>query len=561
LRDNVSGQIHCLVPEIPASSSVTGCNFVYAGSSLDGSRAFFASGAAYAGAPTGPGFSLYEWSEAKGLQLLSVLTNGTPATPLGSTTFGPRGEVSSVSNCQTGQSILRHAISADGSHAIWTYAPTGQPSQLLDRINGTETIQLDALPAKKENPGPGPSGNGIYWAASTDGSVVYFTSQNRLTSGSKSAPGEEDLYRYDFNSPTIHLVNLTKNSLLVPGDVKGVVGASDDGAYVYFVAGAVLTGEEQNEAGLEAQAGKDNLYVWNAGQTRFIATLAPEDAEDWGVQPAGQSARVVADGRHLAFLSVDAEDLAGFENKIAQGEHCQYEPLFKKLVGSPLCAQAFLYDAESGHLTCASCNPSGSRPTGPTLLPGWTNVYEGPRLLSDDGSRLFFESMDRLLQSDESAKRDVYEFELPGTGSCSASSPNFDPTSGGCHFLLSGGRSPDETYLVDASADGRDVFFSTRAQLVGWADGNQNYDIYDYRVGGGFPEPPPAPDCTGEGSCLAPPPPEPSRSSRATPNFTGPANSKPKPKPKKHHKKKQTKKHKKKGKGSKQQHKKGRANR
>ena len=39
-------------------------------------------------------------------------------------------------------------------------------------------------------------------------------------------------------------------------------------------------------------------------------------------------------------------------------------------------------------------------------------------------------------------------------------------------------RASDESYLVDASADGRDVFFSTRSALVGW-DENENYDIYD----------------------------------------------------------------------------------
>ena len=64
----------------------------------------------------------------------------------------------------------------------------------------------------------------------------------------------------------------------------------------------------------------------------------------------------------------------------------------------------------------------------------------------------------------------------------------FDPTSGGCHFLLSDGKSEDESYLVDASANGRDVFFSTRQSLVGW-DANDNYDVYDAREGGGFPEP------------------------------------------------------------------------
>ena len=37
-------------------------------------------------------------------------------------------------------------------------------------------------------------------------------------------------------------------------------------------------------------------------------------------------ARVTPDGRHLAFLSIEAEKLAGYDNTIAAGEHCQYAP-------------------------------------------------------------------------------------------------------------------------------------------------------------------------------------------------------------------------------------------
>jgi hypothetical protein len=195
-------------------------------------------------------------------------------------------------------------------------------------------------------------------------------------------------------------------------------------------------------------------------------------------------------------------------------------------------------------LTCASCNPAGARPIGPTLLPRLTNVYEAPRYLSDDGSRLFFESYDALLPGDENVKRDVYEFERTGKGSCDAQNPNFDPAASGCHFLISSGKSTDETFLIDGSGDGRDVFFSTRSSLVGW-DTNQNYDVYDAREGGGFPEPSPSlPPCQGE-ACKAPASSAPAVSS--PPRFEGPGNQAQKPKkPRKHkhaHKHKAKKKH------------------
>jgi hypothetical protein len=523
LRNNQAGALECLTPEAPGSgapgSGSSGVCLTYAGVSEDGSRAFFAAPATYADAPAGAGTNLYEWHDG-GLRLASILPNGTsaPATP--KTSFG-----AGNTNCQWGESILRHVVSDDGSRAFWTYVPAESgPSQLLARVNGSETLQLD-----KRTSGAG-SGNGVFWAASADGSVVYFTDVNRLIPGSKSEPGKPDLYRYEVGKPS-PLTNLTLGP--VPGDVGGVVGASDDGSYVYFVAGAILSGEEENHSGRKAVAGQSNLYVYHENVTRFVATLASidPDVNDWTDQPKSLSARVSPDGLHLAFLSIEAEALAGYDNRVANdtitgGNHCVWNPLTRKFIGTALCPQAFLYDAETEELTCASCSPSGARPLGPTLLPGWTNVFEGPRYLSENGSRLFFETYDALTTADENGKRDVYEFEVPEEGTCTSVNSSFDPASGGCQFLLSGGKSEDESYLVDASANGRDAFISTRNHLVGW-DANENFDVYDFREGGGFPEPPPMPPiCVGEG-CKPPAPPQPEITSPATPEFQGPGNAKP----------------------------------
>jgi sugar lactone lactonase YvrE len=560
LRDNESGALKCLSPEAPNSTVAFGNCFTFAGSSADGTHAYFSSLVPYAGTPTGEGASLYEWSASGGLKPVSILPGqSTPVAPARDTSFG-----AADGNCVTGLATMRHVVSADGSRAIWTYAPNGkgfEPVQLLDRVNGNETVQLD-----KVQTGGGKPGNGVFWTASTDGSVVYFTDVNRLIAGSDSVKGEEDLYRYEFGSPT-PLTNLTLNSGNVPGDVRGVVGASDDGSYVYFTAGAVLSGAEENEAGQKAAAGKENLYLFHAGQTKFIATLDPRDEYVRSEQPRNLSARVSPDGRHLAFLSYASKALAGYDSTVADGRivgnppvHCVWDELTKEFEDDPTCAEAFLYDAEDGALHCVSCNPSGSRPLGPTLLPGWTNVYEGPRLLSDNGSRVFFETYDQLVAADENLKRDVYGFETPGEGTCTNASANFDPVSGGCHFLVSSGKDSDESYLVDASADGRDVFFSTRSRLTGW-DVNDNFDVYDYRVGGGFPEPPtPAAACVSRASCKSPATPPPAPPTPATPTFTGPANAKPKQsKPKKNKKHKQKKHHKKKSKHH--ANKKGRAGR
>ena len=506
LRDSASGAIHCLTPESPASPPTC---FLYAGASEDGSRAFFASDGVYAGAPNKGEFhyNLYEWSAAKGLELASILPasqGGGPAEPTGGTTFGPSLGKSFSSNCQISLTIMRHVVSADGRTAFWTYEPASGPTQLLARIGGEETIQLDA----KYPSGKG-GGEGSLLAASKDGSLAIFTAPGKLTADSKAAG---QLYAYDTVERT--LKDLTPGE--VAPEIQGILGASDDASRVYFVAKGVLSGEEEGARGEKAEAGKFNLYLSDEGKTSFIARLSGEDLNDWETQPRVLSARVSPDGRNVDFLSVEAKALAGYDNTVAKGQHCLYQPVEKKMVGGPLCAQAFSYDAAADSLTCASCNPSGARPLGPTLLPPWGNPFEASRHLSDDGSRLFFESFDKLSLSDENERRDVYEFERAGSGTCDGQSSAFDPLSGGCHFLISGGKSSDETFLVDAGASGRDVFFSTRSVLTGW-DTNGNYDVYDAREGGGFPEPSERPSCEGE-VCKPPATAPPSLSSPVTPH-------------------------------------------
>jgi hypothetical protein len=104
------------------------------------------------------------------------------------------------------------------------------------------------------------------------------------------------------------------------------------------------------------------------------------------------------------------------------------------------------------------------------------------RPLSSDGRWAFFNSPDALVPGDVNGRVDAYEYDFE-TGRVG---------------LLSSGRASSDSYFLDASASGRDVFFVTRERLVGW-DVDASYDLYDARVGGGFPEPviPPA-ACQGD---------------------------------------------------------------
>jgi hypothetical protein len=504
-RDNTTGSLEAITTEEHHPQIASGAEYClsYGGTSADSRHVFFAAKGILAGAqpePAAPldGFNLYEWSAEKPpserLSLVSVLPDGTPATAALGTGFGGSGV---SKGCAVSKALLRHAISSDGSRVLWTYSGTyqGAPNPLLARLpQSEETVRLD-----KPNTGvSGSGGEGRYQDASRDGSKVFFTDTIKLTAGATATAGAPDLYRYDFAAPEgERLTDLTAPEPVeagnVPAGVKGVIGASADGTRAYFVATGALT-EEENEAHEKAVSGQSNLFAWQEGEgIRFVAGLAGlADASDWALNP---TARVSPDCMHLVFLST--RSLTGYDNAEAIKEACG-----NPTVEEELCPQVFVYDLASGDLACASCNPTNERPAGPSSLPTAKAPYEQPRYLSDDGTRLFFESSDALSPHDTNGKRDVYEFERPGSGSCTAGAPTYNPAASGCLFLISGGASPDSSYLVDASGDARDVFISTREQLYP-ADKDDRFDVYDARVGGGFPYNPPIPcegSCRGEGT-------------------------------------------------------------
>ena len=183
------------------------------------------------------------------------------------------------------------------------------------------------------------------------------------------------------------------------------------------------------------------------------------------VSPNLRSSRVGADGGVAVFAST--APLTGFDNTDAESGKADRE--------------IFRYDAAAdggaGRLDCVSCNPSGVRPSG-KLGPHYTRFFwaaakipahemstYASRVLSTDGSRLFFESFEALTPRDTNAKQDVYEWQEPGSGGCTQASPEHSPINGGCVSLISSGRSSEDTAFVDASADGKDVFIATASSL------------------------------------------------------------------------------------------------
>lgn len=335
-------------------------------------------------------------------------------------------------------------ISADGSRVFWT-----AEGQLYVREGGVRTVKLNA--SRREVS----LGDGIatLLAISGDGSKAFFSDSTSLTNAADDNGG---LYEYDLEDETLRLLTPHPSG----PDIEGVLGVARDGSVVYFVSSAALA------AG--AQGVQPNLYVERAGTLELIATLSPRDMLSWTPILEERTSRVTADGDRLAFLS--HASLTGYDNTEAAS-------------GEPV-SELFVYDAGEDRLACVSCNPTGAPPIGPTTLPRGTPSSYRPHVFSADGSRIFFNSADALVPRDSNHRQDVYVF------------------ADGEPQLISTGVSSDISALVDVGGGGDDVFFTTRSRLVA-GDNDNNADLYDARVGGGFPVSPDPLPCTGE-ACRGP---------------------------------------------------------
>src|ERR1700691_1584002 len=182
--------------------------------------------------------------------------------------------------------------------------------------------------------------------------------------------------------------------------------------------------------------------------------------------------------------------------------------------------EAFVYDAETGRLVCVSCERGGEVAQlnsesrfgiGALVSPSWSNTYL-PEWISEDGSRVFFDSAEPLVSQDTNGTQDVYEWERDGSYGCKEAE--------GCVYLLSGGLNESASWLIGTSGSGDDVFIATREQLVP-EDGNEHYNLFDVRVGGLQARA--LPTCEGTG-CQGVPAPPPVFATPASVTFDGVGN-------------------------------------
>jgi hypothetical protein len=458
------------------------------------------------------GWGLYENTEGV-VHDAGVLPDGS---------LSPFGAVPAASG--HGRNVTGNQVSEDGSRLFFvspdpaSCEPAGHndcsknPPQLYVREHGkrTQLISRDTLlPEPSDAPAPGGilqmlnhsdqrepevggAVGGSFVFASPDGSHAFFQSTEPLTpAAAELSPGTEPK-TYDFDLATGSLTFL-------PG-VQGEILATDSG-------GTDMAFMMPEAGGQPAQ-----LNLWSAGPAGGTVTPVVGLPQPNASVP---ETRISADGSVLVFQT--AERLSGSFN-------------------SGGAEQIYRYDVPANTLGCVSCDPAGVTPRGNAelsiLLTNEERAEPSPltyepssasvdqRGISGNGDRIFFDSPDPLVSQDTNTNspevlvnetekqpqgRDVYEWE------------------NGVVYLISTGQSPRDSYLLDSSENGNDVFFATAQSLVpGDTDGG--YDVYDAHVPTPGEQPPPAASPCEGSTCQGSAGTGPSVTSPASASFSGAGN-------------------------------------
>lgn len=425
------------------------------------------------GHPTGTtsGSDLYEYSAGQ-LRQVNVSSGGSAIGSCGARI------VHGFEGGETGSVSSPHAVSEDGSRIFFKETPgsnCSEPSHLYVRVNGAETVDV---------------GPYRFFAASADGSKLLVLKVDGSTTEAEV---------YDTQSATLKpLKGLVADSLdfgaghsLVSSDLTTVYVASTR----QLTPDAPAISPELYEA--------ENLYRYDVGtETLSFVAQTTQSAE----------VRSSLDGRYLYFVS---KQVGGVPGGVVRSP------------GDIRQLQVYRYDSGEGTIECVSC--ASSFDPEPKLAARMGSNQDSGRLFtqggvpsitvsSANGDFAFFETPSALVPQDvdgevevevqilpenehldidqiTSPSSDVYEWRRDGVDGCTHVQ--------GCLSLITSGRGGFLNLLLGSTESGRDVFVYTSSQLS-IQDNDTAGDVYDARMNGGFPPPPPRPvECEGD-ACSTP---------------------------------------------------------
>ena len=487
-----------------------------------------------------PPESRFEWTPTGGMKIASLVPAEEGKAEV------PAEHVLNVENGVRGSDA--NLISSDGSHLYFSAGsveagPTeGEHSelntiQIFDRFEGKETIAVSH--SKTAVPDRGAA----FQLATSDGHRVFFLANHGLVAGGEATsttgctpagtftpPATQagcDLYEYEFN-PAEHrngiLRDLTPTSVGGTGaSVRGVVGTSADGSYVYFTStGQLVAGKgrtfAQNE-GLEGGPAchSTNLYAYHEGTTTFVANVSlgesgatrsapggcagPTSALDAIAADSGEGqrfsvARVSPNGEYVMFATSERLKSVGF------GEYNNSDSISGK--PDPIMYE-YKYTTGEPTISCLSCKPGGGAPTVPNGVAfGPKGPFQpvngaGPiNTVMNDG-RVFYTSVTPLVEGATTVMH-AYEYQPNGytksykSGAETVYSEECASETGCIKKLEPAGNAAFPTYIEGVSENGENVYLTTVEPLT-WEDLDGLRDLYDVRELGGLAEPAGRPAC------------------------------------------------------------------
>lgn len=371
------------------------------------------------------------------------------------------------------------AVSENGSKVFFT-APDPNASgfgcwengsahtpQVYLRVNGETTVEVSAPEPEVM---PSKTYPAIYVGASNNGSKVFFVTRTELTKDAKEL-GTSEPELYEYNTDAVEgekrLVRISGGeSGNAEGGVLNVPSISADGSTVYFDAKG-----ERGELAPGTQG--PGLYAYDT-ETGKIRRLGP---------PGEYPAETPGTGRWYKGIlnpGVVGLDVAANWYTTRNGQFLVF-PSKNDISGYDSAGQIELYryDAADGSTVCVSCDPNGAAPLvgaefARSAVRADNPAGTPPRPISEDGSYVFFDTAESLVPQATNGEIDVYEWH------------------NGTISLIGSGQDSANSFFLDSSEDGSNVFFGTHARLVP-QDTDSEGDLYDARI------------CTQTDPCLKPP--------------------------------------------------------
>lgn len=358
-----------------------------------------------------------------------------------------------ISNCGS-RGVTPNSISRDGRRIFFSAAPgCGESRRVYLRTDGATTTEISAPQCSL--PDCGPEADVTFVGATPNGSGAFLVTAQKLTND--DGDSRADLYGYDVASGTLTLVSTSVGGNdLIP--TTEAVHVSADGSHATF--GAV----EQIGPG---ETSAPRLYITDGSGQNLVPGAVPS-----------KFLQVSADGRYTVFAT-PAPVVAGDVDE---------------------SLDVYRYDSETATVDRISAGSTGENgpfaaTIEPYLLGGSFPAYEPTdanlpyRVMSDDGSRVFFTTAEDLLPEDQNDLPDVYEWTVEGLGLVSSGAGDGEWKHEGVDA---------ETIFGTTTPDGRSVLFLTGDTLLPRdRDGGDN-DFYVARIGGGFDEPSPPAACSDQ---------------------------------------------------------------